>query len=52
MFLNAITEQAQKCHPYYGGDTAKHNETQKDSKTSFLGNLSIQRPQSMNEGET
>lgn len=52
MLPNAITKQAWKCHPYYGGDIVKHNEIQKDGKTSFLRKLSIQRPQNMNEGET
>jgi len=52
MLLNAIIKQARKCHPYYGGDFVKHNQIQKDSETSFLRNLSIQRPQSMGGGET
>lgn len=51
MLPNAITKQAWKCHPCYGGDFVKHNEIQKDSKTPFLRKLSIQRPQSMSEGE-
>lgn len=51
MVLKAINKQAWKCHSYYGGDIVKHNDTQKDSRT-FLGNISIQRLQSMSERET